>query len=525
MNAPRSCVLYARKSTDREDKQILSIPAQLRELRDFASRSGLIITKELTESCSARKPGRPVFSTLLKDAQAGRVKRVLAWRLDRLARNPVDGGQLIYLLGEKVLDELVTTEGSYTGAGDSKFMLSVLFGAATKMTDDLAAGVRRGNGEVWRRGQITGRPPLGYMKTREGVGPKGTGRVVSDPERFPIVERAWKEMATGTRTVAEVWRKAVHEWGLRTRDTQCTNGRPPTETTLHNILRNPFYMGVIPTREGLFPGEHVAMITREEFERVQRLIRHEGAARPVRHVFAYAGLLRCGRCGRRLTGERIVKRSGLVFTYYRCGRRRQDQERCLAPAIPESAVTAAIEADLERLPLGEQTTRWLRDSLEVWASTRDAEVAERVHKLEGDLRQAEGDLERLTDVLVRGLLSDADYVVRRDQTRARITALEQVLAEPKAELEAWKAALSRALDDGVTLAAAFREGSTDDRRRLIARVYDNPVVSERIVKLALRFPFTLLDSARELCADAKRRDDNRAAAIDSLLNQNKIAHP
>ena len=75
----------------------------------------------------------------------------------------------------------------------------------------------------------------------------------------------------------------------------------------------------------------------------------------------------------------------------------------------------------------------------------------------------------------------------------------------------------------MTLVAAFREGSTDDRRRLIARVYDNPVVNERIVKLALRFPFSLLDDARELCSDTKRRDDNRVSAVDSLLNQTKIA--
>src|ERR1044071_3090243 len=100
MSVSRPCVLYARKSTDREDKQILSIPAQLRELREYAARSGLVITRELTESCSARKPGRTVFTSLLREAEAGRVERVLAWRLDRCARNPVDGGQLIYLLGE-----------------------------------------------------------------------------------------------------------------------------------------------------------------------------------------------------------------------------------------------------------------------------------------------------------------------------------------------------------------------------------------------------------------------------------------
>jgi site-specific DNA recombinase len=302
MNVTRSCVLYARKSTDREDKQILSIPSQLRELREYAARSGLVITNELVESCSARKPGRPVFSRLLKDAGTGRVERVLAWRLDRLARNPVDGGQLIYMLAENKLKELVTPEGTYTGAGDSKFMLSVLFGAATKMSDDLSAGVRRGVREVWKRGQIPGRPPIGYVKTRQGVGPKQTGRVVPDPERFMVVKRIWQEMATGNRTVAQVWRRAVRDWGFRTE-----TGRRPTTTILYKLLRNPFYMGFIATPEGTFKGEHPPMVTRDEFDRVQKAVKRQGTARPVRHDFLYRCFLVCRRCGRRYVGERITK--------------------------------------------------------------------------------------------------------------------------------------------------------------------------------------------------------------------------
>ena len=105
----RRCVLYVRKSTDREDKQILSIPAQLRELREFALRSGLTIERELEEACSAREPGRPVFSKLLGDVAAGRVERILAWKLDRLTRNPIDGAALTHFLGKGHLKEIITS--------------------------------------------------------------------------------------------------------------------------------------------------------------------------------------------------------------------------------------------------------------------------------------------------------------------------------------------------------------------------------------------------------------------------------
>jgi len=108
----------------------------------------------------------------------------------------------------------------------------------------------------------------------------------------------------------------VNDWGLRTRDTAKVRGGPPPTTTLYGLLRNPFYMGVIATSAGTFDGEHEPMVTRDDFERVQRLIASEGTARPSRNAFVYAGLLHCGRCGRLLTGERIVKPSALSFTYY-----------------------------------------------------------------------------------------------------------------------------------------------------------------------------------------------------------------
>lgn len=129
--------IYARRSSDREDHQVLSIESQLEVLRELGARKGIEITEELTESASAREPGRPVFSELMRQVKAGKVAGILVWRLDRLARNMVDGGEIIYELTEGRLKQLITPEATYTGTPDSKFMLAMLFGAAAKYTDDL----------------------------------------------------------------------------------------------------------------------------------------------------------------------------------------------------------------------------------------------------------------------------------------------------------------------------------------------------------------------------------------------------
>jgi len=81
--------LYARKSTDDEERQMLSIEAQLAELRDYATSEGLTVVHEFVESRTAKEPGRPIFNDMLRRVQNGEASGLLAWHPDRLARNSV----------------------------------------------------------------------------------------------------------------------------------------------------------------------------------------------------------------------------------------------------------------------------------------------------------------------------------------------------------------------------------------------------------------------------------------------------
>src|SRR3989338_4984692 len=90
--------LYARKSTDDEDRQILSIDAQIAELKEFASRENLQIVQIFIEHKTAKEPGRAVFNDMLSQIEAGGAEGILAWHPDRLARNSVDGGRIIYAI-------------------------------------------------------------------------------------------------------------------------------------------------------------------------------------------------------------------------------------------------------------------------------------------------------------------------------------------------------------------------------------------------------------------------------------------
>ena len=106
MNIKPKYFLYARKSTEDDDKQVMSIEAQLFELREFARKENLEIVETFQESRSAKTPGREVFNKMMEKIESMENVGILAWHPDRLARNSVDGGRIIYLVDQKKITSL-----------------------------------------------------------------------------------------------------------------------------------------------------------------------------------------------------------------------------------------------------------------------------------------------------------------------------------------------------------------------------------------------------------------------------------
>ena len=484
-------VTYARRSSDTEDRQTLSIEQQLDELRQFAFTKGFEVTTELTESCSARQPGRPVFGDLMKRVRKGEVHGILVWRLDRLARNMVDAGEIIYELTEGRLKEIVTPEATYTGTGDAKFMLAMLFGAAAKYTDDLSDAVRRGNRSVLETGKVPGPVPLGYIKTHEHERAPGSGTVIPDPERFEAVKRIWKEVLAGDTNVSDLWRRASGEWGLTTRPTKDMLARPVSLTNVHAILRNSFYAGKVRRGGLVYDGEHPPMVTWAQFQRVQDLIgtQHDDAKPHPAHDFLYQGLLHCGDCGRLLSGEEHIKDQGHRYVYYRCGRRRPGYYVCHAPAIPEQDVTDALASHLENVAVDPTIREWAFEAIAWWAGDDEPSPEKLVRRAKAALARAEHELETMTDMAVQDLLTVEEYKVRRTNQVAKIDHLREALAEPAEKLETWRTVREEMQQNGLKLGQKFREGDAEEKRRIVTRTCSSILVIDRKARIQLRTPF------------------------------------
>jgi DNA invertase Pin-like site-specific DNA recombinase len=195
-------ILYCRKSTEDEDRQILSIESQDRELRLVAERENLNITLTLHESKSAHKRGRPIFNELMKRIEQGEANALLVWQPNRLGRNAYDGGWIITLMDEGKINDIRTPFRSYRNTPEDKFFLQLEFGMAKKDSDDKSINVIRGLKTKVLKGWRPGMSPLGYLndKTKD----RGERDIIPDPERFPLVRKVWDMMLLGTHSVRRI---------------------------------------------------------------------------------------------------------------------------------------------------------------------------------------------------------------------------------------------------------------------------------------------------------------------------------
>src|SRR3972149_4357474 len=135
--------IYCRKSSEAEDRQVLSIESQVNELKTLTERLGLSVAETLTESRSAKEPGRPVFNEMIKRVYRGEAAGIICWKLDRLARNPVDGGSIIWAIKQHGI-KVMTPAQSYAREDDNIILMYIEFGMAQKYVDDLSKNVKRG---------------------------------------------------------------------------------------------------------------------------------------------------------------------------------------------------------------------------------------------------------------------------------------------------------------------------------------------------------------------------------------------
>ncbi len=322
--------IYTRKSTDTEDRQVRSLADQLSELRELAKKEQLEVVDIFIEKQTAKTPGRPVLAEMLQRIEAGEASGILAWHPDRLARNSVDGGKIIYMVDTGVITDLKFPTFWFDATPQGKFMLSISFSQSKYYVDNLSENVKRSYKQKLRNGIWPQKAPIGYLNDKK------TKLIVVDPEKAPLIKKTFEAYATGNYTLSAL-RKSMGELGLKGH-----RGRELSISNYQYLLKNHLYYGLIYFHKEFFEGSHEPIITKKIYDTCQEVMtrkskpQHDGDLKP----YVYRGLFKCAECGCCLTNE-----TQKGHNYLRCTKRKGP---CSQKYVREEAMTTLIQEELKK---------------------------------------------------------------------------------------------------------------------------------------------------------------------------------
>ncbi len=476
--------IYCRKSTEDAGKQIQSVEDQERILRGIASKRGLDVAQVFKESKSAKAPGREAFNQMITQINQGKAQGVLCWKLDRLARNPLDGGTINWMLQQGVIQKIITNDRDYN-PGDNVLMMSVEFGMANQFVRDLGKNTKRGMKTKCEKGWLPSLAPMGYLNDNSHS--QGDRTIIKDELRFPLVRKMWYLMLTGEYSIRKICDIANKDWGLRSVKRRSIGGVKVAISTLYQIFTNPFYYGEFDWDGQTYKGRHDPMITKDEFDRVQRLLGGKDKPRAAKIKSAYTGLIKCGECGFNVTVERKAKynkASNKVksYTYYHCTHKRKDYD-CRQGSIEERKLESQVNLFLDNMTIEDEFIDWI---IEYFHEFSDKEAIDRKsisENLKKQLSVCEGKIDKLIELKISDLLTDQEFKDKKDSLVIEKEGLLREMESASHRQDSWIDTVERSCNFIRSVKQRFNEGSHEDKRLILSTVGSNLLLKDGIVSL------------------------------------------
>ena len=467
-NQTKKFFIYTRKSTDDKDRQVRSISDQLSELKSLALKEQLEVVDVFVEKQTAKIPGRPVFNEMMLRMEKGEASGILAWHPDRLARNSVDGGKIIYLVDTGIIVEMKFPTFWFDPTPQGKFMLSIAFSQSKYYVDNLSENIKRGHRNKVKDGIWPQMAPLGYINKNR--------KIVPDENIAPLIKKTFEAYSSGSFTLRQL-RDKFNELGLKRK-----SGKELAVSNYQKLLKNPIYTGLMLYNGEIHEGKHEPIISKKLFDSVQEVMMrkskpHSKGLKP----FLYRGFFRCGECGCFITTE-----TQKGHNYLRCTKRKNP---CSQKYTREEIITSEIQKEIKKVSLPDDWAKWMlaeneKDKLvEAQSSTLFADSTK------ADISLLDSKIEKLMNAYLENALSLDEYrdmknklVNEKQLLKEKLSAFEQK-ANNRFELT------EKFLKYNIELA---NEGINEEKLHLFKKVGSNFIIEARTVLFEPRGAWRIL---------------------------------
>ena len=463
--------LYARKSTEDDDKQVMSIEAQLYELREYARKENLEILEEFQESKSAKSPGREVFNQMMMRVERGEAQGLIAWHPDRLARNSIDGGRIIYAVDTSRIHSLRFPTFWFEPTPQGLFMLQVAFGQSKYYSDNLKQNVERGMRQKLRRGEWLTRAPFGYVNNPR------TRNIEPDVVKSKVIERAYREYSKGTYTL-ESMAQFLAEHGVAQ-----LAGKPLAKASVKRILTNRAYLGFTKHYDEYFPGSFAPILSPTLFEAVQKKLEERAHPRKssASHNFPFTGLFRCGECHSMITAQWCTGKSGNRYRYYRCTKK---NGHCSQRYLQEDALALQLKEQLQSVSLPNDWADWMLGQVENWDKVDKQSSGSRAERMKTQSKDTERKLDALVDLHLNGDIEREIYLRKKDVLMRQKLSLANQISSDRRGRKNWVEPLRKWILDSKQ--AGFLASSTNlhEIRNFVRSFGTNPAMQDKTISIS-----------------------------------------
>ena len=469
-------IIYARKSSESEERQVLSIEAQLTELRELAAKEKLEIVASLCEAQTAKEPGRTKFAEMLSFLESGKAEGILSWHPDRLARNSIDGGRIIYLLDTGKIKDLKFLTFWFENTPQGKFMLQIAFGQSKYYVDNLSENIKRGIRQKLKNGLWPQMAPLGYLNDRNTKG------IIVDKNKVQLIKKSFELYSTGEFSLRRLC-ETINNLGL--------TGRKNKTLSISNyqyFLKNPFYCGLIRYNGEFYEGKHEPIIAKKLFDKVQEVM--ESKSKPNKKkpkYFVFRGFIRCGECGCLITAE-----TQKGHNYYHCTKRKT---KCYQKYVREENLAEQINKYIQKASLPDEWAKNIIAELEKEKTEKVQSSEIFAQNLKGEISVVDGKLERLMNAYLENAVSLSEYqenknnLIRQKQIlKDRITAFEQ-------KRDSWFEPAIRFVNEAKSAEILAKSQNLEEKKYFLKKLGSNFQILNQKLVFDFKNPFKILAEA------------------------------